>query len=146
MQLSSLSVYMTPEIQAFANGFPTTLEHAGISLLLLIVGAVIYAILTPYREIQQIRDGNAAAAVSYGGVLIGLAVPLAVSLTASTSLQELAIWGGAVTLVQLLVFRITDFVLKGLPQRVQEGEVSAAVLLVAAKLACALLLAAAVAG
>ena len=33
-----------------------------------------------------------------------------------------------------------------LPQRVEEGEVSAAVLLVAAKLACALLLAAAVAG
>ena len=137
---------MTPEIQAFSNGFPTTLAHAGISLVLLVIGAVIYAILTPYREIQEIRDGNAAAAVSYGGVLVGLAIPLAVSLTASTSLQELAIWGGAITLVQLLVFRITDFVLKGLPQRVEEGEVSAAVLLVAAKLACALLLAAAVAG
>ena len=137
---------MTPEIQAFANGFPTTLAHAGISLVLLVLGAVIYAILTPYREIQEIRDGNAAAAVSYGGVLVGLAIPLAVSLTASTSLEELAIWGGAITLVQLLVFRITDFVLKGLPQRVEEGEVSAAVLLVSAKLACALLLAAAVAG
>jgi len=137
---------MTPELQAFAAGFPTTLVHAGISLALLVLGAVIYAVLTPYREIQEIRDGNAAAAVSYGGVLLGLAIPLAVSLTASTSLQELVLWGIAVTAVQLLVFRITDFVLKGLPQRVEEGEVSAAVLLVAAKLACALLLAAAVAG
>jgi len=137
---------MTPELQAFAAGFPTTLVHAGISLVLLVLGAVIYAFLTPYREVQEIRDGNAAAAVSYGGVLLGLAIPLAVSLTASTSLQELVLWGVAVTVVQLLVFRITDFVLKGLPQRVEEGEVSAAVLLVAAKLACALLLAAAVAG
>ncbi len=53
---------MTPEIQAFAAGFPVTLAHAAISLLLLIVGAMIYAFLTPYREIQEIRDGNAAAA------------------------------------------------------------------------------------
>ena len=137
---------MTPEIQAFAAGFPVTLAHAAISLLLLVVGAMIYAFLTPYREIQEIRDGNAAAAVSYGGVLIGLAIPLAVSLTASTSIEELAVWGVSITAVQLLTFRMTDFILRGLPQRVEEGEVSAAVLLVAAKLASALLLAAAVAG
>ncbi len=137
---------MSPELQAFAAGFPTTLAHAGISLLLLASGAAAYAVLTPHRDIQEIRDGNAAAAVSYGGVVLGLALPLAVSLAASTSLLELVLWGVAVTLLQLLVFRIVDLVLKGLPQRVEEGEVSAAVLLVAAKLACALLLAAAVAG
>ena len=137
---------MTPEIQAFAAGFPVTLAHAAVSLVLLVLGAVVYAYLTPYREIQEIRDGNAAAAVSFGGVLIGLAIPLAFSLTASTSIAELALWGAAITAVQLLLFRLTDFILKGLPQRVEEGEVSAAVLLTAAKLACALLLAAAVAG
>ena len=137
---------MSPELQAFAAGFPTTLAHAGISLLLLASGAAAYAFLTPHRDVQEIRDGNAAAAVSYGGVVLGLAIPLAVSLAASTSLLELVLWGVAVTLLQLLVFRIVDLVLKGLPQRVEEGEVSAAVLLVAAKLACALLLAAAVAG
>ena len=71
---------------------------------------------------------------------------MAVSLTASTSLEELAVWGASITAVQLLTFRLTDFILRGLPQRVEEGEVSAAVLLVAAKLASALLLAAAVAG
>jgi putative membrane protein len=48
--------------------------------------------------------------------------------------------------VQLFVFRLTDLVLMGLPGRVQEGEVSAAVLLTAAKLSTALVLAAAVSG
>jgi putative membrane protein len=137
---------MTPEIQAFAAGFPTTLAHLAVSLGLLVLGAALYALLSPYREIGQIRDGNAAAAVSFGGVLLGLAAPLAVSLTASVSVAELAIWGAAVTVVQLLLFRITDFVLRGLPERVRDGDVPAAVLLVAAKLACALLVAAAVAG
>lgn len=137
---------MTPEVQAFASGFPVTLAHAGISLVLLVVGAALYAVLTPYREISEIREGNAAAAVSFGGVLVGLAAPLAVSLLASTSIEELAIWGAATTAVQLLVFRLTDFLLAGLPQRVEEGDVSAAVLLVAAKLAGAMLLSAAIAG
>ncbi len=137
---------MTPEIQAFAAGFPQTLAHAGVSLCLLAAGSVAYALLTPHREIQEIRDGNAAAAVSYGGVIIGLAIPLAVSLMASTSIVELAIWGAAVTALQLLLFRIADFALRGLPERVEEADVSAAVLLVAAKLAASLLVAAAVAG
>ena len=48
--------------------------------------------------------------------------------------------------IQLLVFRGIDFILHGLPQRIQDGEISAAVLLVGAKLASALILAAALAG
>ena len=137
---------MSPEIQAFAAGFPATLAHAAVSLILLGLGSAVYAVMSPYKEIAEIRDGNAAAAVSFGGVLLGLAVPLAFSLAASTSIAELGLWGIAIVAVQLLLFRIADFVLKGLPQRVQEGDIAGAVVLVAAKLAAALVLAAAVAG
>ena len=56
---------------------------------------------------------------------------------------ETAIWGLSVSVVVLLIFRLIDVLLRGLPQRVQEGEVSAAALLVAAKLAAALVVAAA---
>jgi putative membrane protein len=137
---------LTPELQAFLAGFPVTLLHAAVTLGFLFVGGVLYALLTPYKEISQIRDGNAAASVSFGGVIVGLAIPLAAALRASTSLHEIVIWAGATVVVQLLVFRITDLVLMGLPNRVKEGEVSAAVLLVAAKIAAALVLAAAVSG
>jgi putative membrane protein len=135
---------MTPEVQAFASGFPITLIHAGVTLSMLVLGAVIYALLTPYKEVQLIREGNAAAAISYGGVIIGLAAPLAVSLSASPSVLEIVVWGLATTAVQLLVFRITDLFLAGLPARIQEGETAAAALLTAARLASALILAAAV--
>ena len=74
---------LRPEIQAFASGFPVTLLHAGCTLLMLFIGAFVYSILTPYKEIQQIREGNSAAAVAYGGVIIGLALPLAASMAAS---------------------------------------------------------------
>jgi putative membrane protein len=135
---------MTPEVQAFASGFPVTLIHAGVTLVMLAAGAVIYALLTPYKEVHLIREGNAAAAISYGGVIIGLAAPLAVSLSASPSVLEIVVWGLATTAVQLLVFRVTDLCLAGLPARIQDGDVAAAALLTSARLASALILAAAV--
>lgn len=140
------SQLQSPEVQAFATGFPVTLLHAGVTLVMLILGTALYALMTPHKEITLIREGNSAAALSLGGVMVGLAIPLAISLTASTSVIEIMIWGAATIAVQLLVFRCTDMVLKGLPERINEGEISAAALLVGAKLATALILAAAVAG
>ena len=132
----------SPEIQAFATGFPITLLHAGVTVAILIAAAALYIMLTPHKEIALIRDGNTAAAVSLGGVLVGLAIPLAISLKASTTLIELGLWGVAITLVQLLV----DLILHGLPKRIQDDEMAAAAMLVGAKIATALILAAAVSG
>jgi putative membrane protein len=143
--------FLTPEILrqellAFWTGIPVTLLHAGTTLLMLFFGSALYAFLTPYKEIDQIKNGNSAASVAFGGVIIGLAIPLAAAMSASTSLRQIVIWGAATVLLQLFVSRLVDFVLSGLPDRVKEGEVSAAVLLVSAKLAVSLILAAAVSG
>ena len=147
MDSSTLTqVLESPEVQAFATGFPTTVAHLAVTLGLLGAGAVIYALLTPWKEIALIREGNAAASVAFAGVLVGLAVPLAVSLSVSTSVRDIFIWGVATVVLQLLAFRIVDLLLTGLPQRIREGEISAAVLLVGAKLATAVILAAALTG
>ena len=133
----------SPEVQAFATGFPTLVAHVLTTFALLIGGVSLYALLTPWKEITLIRDGNAAAAVAFAGVLVGLAAPLAASLSVSTSIRDIVIWGVATVVVQLLAFRVIDLLLNGLPQRIRDGEVSAAVVLVGAKLATALVLGAA---
>ena len=137
---------MSPEVQAFATGFPTTLLHAGVTLLILVLGAGVYILLTPHKEIRLIREGNVAAAISLAGVMVGLAIPLAVSLNASTSMVEIGLWGAATIAVQLLAFRLVDLVLHGLPKRIADGEMAAAALLVGSKLATAIILAAAMGG
>ncbi len=137
---------MSPEIQAFVSGFPLVLLHAAVTIGLLVAGCLLHALLSPHREIQHIREGNAAAALSFGGVVAGLALPLAASLAASTSVTEIALWGGVAVVVQLLAFRLIDLLLTGLPQRTGEGEVAAAGLLVAAKLSVALIFCAALFG
>lgn len=136
----------SPEIQAFANGFPIALMHIAVTVAILFVGVVIYVLMTPHREIALIREGNSAAALSLGGVLVGLAIPLSASLAGSTSALEIGMWGAACVALQLLIFRLVDLALHGLPQRIAEGEVAAAALLVGAKLATALIIASAMAG
>ena len=136
----------SPEIQAFATGFPITLLHIAVTVAILLAAATIYILLTPHKEIALIREGNTAAAVSLAGVLVGLAMPLAASMKASTTVVELALWGAATVLIQLLIFRLVDLALHGLPKRIQDGEMSAAAALVGAKLATAMIIGAAVAG
>ena len=133
----------SPEIQAFAAGFPVFLLHVSVTVTILIAAAAAYILLTPHKEIALIREGNTAAALSLGGVLVGLALPLSASLKASTNVIEIGLWGAVTVVVQLLIFRLVDMILRGLPKRIQEGEVSAAALLVGAKLATAIILAAA---
>src|ERR1700684_2197483 len=135
--------FQSPELDAWASGFPIMLLHVAVGLLILVAGGALYALLSPHREIQLIREGNSAAALSFGGVLVGLALPLAFELAASTSVLEIVLWGVTTIIVQLFLFWLTDLVLQGLPQRVREGDVAAAALLTAAKLSVAAILAAA---
>jgi putative membrane protein len=137
---------MPPEIVAFASGFPVALAHTAIALAFLAVGCAAHAYLSPYKEIERIGEGNPAAAISFAGVMTGLALPLAAALAASSSALQVAIWCGATLVVQLLVFRVIDMLLAGLPVRIVEGEAAAAWLLVAAKVAAALVFAAALLG
>jgi putative membrane protein len=136
----------SPELEAWASGFPLTLLHVAVALVILVAGAALYALVTPHREIRLIREGNTAAALSFGGVLVGIALPLAFALAASSSVLEIALWGATTIVVQLALFWLVDLMLRGLPQRIKDGEVAAAALLVGAKLAVAAILAAAVSG
>jgi putative membrane protein len=146
MDPSLSNVLSSAEVQAFASGFPVMVMHLIVTLLLLAAGATVYALLTPWKEVALIRQGNVAAAIAFAGILVGLAVPLAVSLSVSTSVRDIAIWGVATVVLQLLAFRIVDLLLTGLPERIRHGEISAAVVLLGAKLATAVILSAALTG
>ena len=71
---------------------------------------------------------------------------MALALAGSNTLAEVGLWDVRSVAVQLLIFRLTDMLLAGLPERIREGELAAATLLVSAKLATAMVLAAALAG
>jgi putative membrane protein len=124
-------------IQAFVEGFPDFLLYGGVTLGLLVAGCVIHILLTPMKEMKLIREGNVAAGVGVGGVILGLALPMAACLSSATSVYDLVIWGVVAILLQMLAFRVVDLILRDLPKRIERNEVGAAAVLAAAKVATA---------
>ncbi|MEC8622783.1 MAG: DUF350 domain-containing protein [Pseudomonadota bacterium] len=137
---------MEAVLQSFLNGFPVLLMHFSVTLLMLVAGAIIYQMITPFNELDLIRGGNIAAALSFSGALVGLALPLAVCMARSINLWDIIIWGCLTLLIQLIAYRIGDALLKDLPKRIETGELSAATTIVGIKLSVAMINAAAVAG
>jgi len=129
------------EIQAFISGFPEFLIQLGTALGLFTIGLTTYVLLTPHKELALIRDGNASAALAFGAVVVGLAIPLGACLAHSYSVLDLIVWGVVTLLVQLITFRLTDIFLRGLPRRIAEGDVAAAIFLMSVKLGVGIILA-----
>ena len=137
---------MEAVLQSFFTGLPILLLHVGITVGMLALGIAIYVRVTPYHEINLVRAGNNAAAISLSGAVIGLALPLAVCMAGSVNAYDIIVWGVVALLIQLIVFRVIDLILKDMRRRIEDGEIAAATVLASVKIAVAIINAAAVAG
>ncbi len=135
----------TAPLNAFVAGFPDFIIQLAVALGLFVASVVVYVIMTPHKELALIRAGNPSAALAFAGVVVGLAIPLGSCLAHSFGVVDLIIWGIVTLLLQLIAFRFADMILRGLPRRIAEGDVAAAVFLLSVKIGLALILSGAVA-
>ncbi|DAB30581.1 MAG TPA: DUF350 domain-containing protein [Sulfurimonas sp. UBA12504] len=71
------------------------------AILLLFI--FLYAKVTPYDDYQLIfRENNAAAAVAFGGAILGLCIPLYSALVSSVSYVDFLLWAMVAMGIQLL--------------------------------------------
>ena len=129
------------EVQGFISGFDDFMIQLGATLGMFTAALMIYVLLTPHKELSLIRDGNASAALAFGGIVLGLAIPLGACLAHSFGLIDLVIWGSVTLLLQLIAFRFVDFILHGLPRRIAEGDVAASLVVVSVKIGIGLIMA-----
>jgi putative membrane protein len=108
------------------------------------VGVYIYEKITPYPELELVREGNIAASISLAAGILGLAIPLAACLKGSVSLWDIFIWGWVILIIQVLSFFFANLVIDNLNDRIIQGEIGPAILLFAGKISIALLNAAAI--
>jgi putative membrane protein len=132
-------------LSSFVAGFPDFIIQFGVALGLFVASLIIYVLMTPHKELALIRAGNPSASLAFGGVVVGLAIPLGSCLAHSFGVWDLLIWGVVTLLLQLLAFRFADMFLRGLPRRIAEGDVAAAVFLMSVKIGLAIILSGAVA-
>lgn len=132
--------------QSIVAGVPVLLLHVGVTIAMLVVGVLIYMWMTPYEDVKLVREGNTAAGIALGGVILGLGIPLASTLAHSVNVWDILMWGIVILIVQMAVFKVIDLVLKDLPKRIEAGEVGAAVVLTMSKLAVGAINAGAITG
>ena len=135
---------MDAVITSLYNGLPIFMLHGGTAILMLIVGAFIYSKITPWNELDLIMEGNTAAAVSFSGAILGIAIPLAAALSSSISIWEIVVWGSVAIILQITVFLILDLVLPNLSEQIKANKIAAGIFIASNKIALALLNAAAV--
>ncbi len=137
---------MNAVIQSLLAGLPVLILHSATTFAILAAGVGVYLWVTPYKEIALIKAGNTAAAITLSGAIVGMAIPLAVSLAGSVNVWDILIWG-AVTLVLMLVgYRVVDLMIRDIARRIEADEIGPAILLLAVKLAIGTITAAAVSG
>lgn len=124
-------------------GLPAFLLYFALALALLGLFLAIYVAVTPYHELTLIREGNAAAAVSLAGAVIGFVLPLARAVTQSVSALDLLIWGLVALIVQVVVFFVVGKFVPRFVDAIKEGRIAAAVLLASLAIGVGLLNAAA---
>jgi putative membrane protein len=124
---------------ALGTGLPVLLLQFAISIVLLVIGVVIYTMVTPFRERELLRQGNVAAATVLSGAVVALAIPLAALLATTRAVLDILVWGVVAILLQLVTVLIASHVMKRLQLRVDDGNLAAALPIAAAQLAIAFL-------
>ncbi len=113
--------------------------YLGSGLLLMAAFMLVYERITPYRELRLIREGNVAAALSFGGALLGFTVSLATSAAHAMVWQDFLAWGLVAGLMQLLAFAVVAFSLKQIKQHIENDNVAAGAALLFMSLSVGLL-------
>lgn len=105
--------------------------YFGISMVLLIAFKYAYTLVTPHDEWKLIKeDQNTAAAIGFGGAILGFALAVASAATNSVSILDFVTWGGIALIAQCLAFALVRFGFMPLiVQRIENNEISAGVML-----------------
>lgn len=109
---------MLPVMHSLST-FPAFVAYMFTAVGLTALYAVLYTAITPHAEWKLMRSGNLAAALAFGGSLIGFVLPLASAIAHAESLPDCAIWGGIALGVQILAFLGLRLLLPGLSKHIE---------------------------
>ncbi len=125
------------------TGIVAHFVYFGIASVAVVIFVAIYVTVTPHHEFKLIKQGNAAAALSLGGAILGYTIPLAKAVAQSQSISDMLLWSGVALVAQLVAYGITRLVLPQVSSHLDEGKTASGVFLAAIAVSIGLLNAAA---
>lgn len=138
---------MQPAFDSLAAGFPQLIFYLLMVAAIYMFAIFVYVRLTPHKELELVQSGNVSAAIHFSSLVISMALPVAACLINKFSLFDVGLWTTFALLLQLFLFRVTDYIIfRGMPERIERDEIGPTIVLASFKLAGSLILAFAIAG
>ncbi len=103
--------------------------YFGTAVLLLGAFLALYTLVTPVRDWELIRAGNAAAALALGGAVLGFCLPLGMAIARSHSLSDMVLWAAIALVVQLISYVVVRFLRRHEHGGLESGDMAEAILL-----------------
>jgi putative membrane protein len=126
-------------LPTFMQGLPAFVAYFSLGAALLLGFAWVYQRLTAHDETALIRAGNPAAALSFGAVLVGLALPIGAAIENTQSLPAAGFWSLVGCAVQLGAYALARAFVPNLSARIEANDSAAAITLAAVSIAAGLL-------
>ena len=114
-----------------------------VALVLLAVFAALYSAMTAHHEMTLIRRGNKAAALSFGGAIVGFVIPVGKAIAQSVDMTDLLVWSAIAFVAQLLAYFAAGVLVPHLRKSIADDHVASGILLTALAIAIGVLNAAA---
>ncbi len=120
--------------------------YFAVSIVFVLVFKYVYALATPYDEWKLIKEQkSSAASLAFGGAIIGFAIALGSVVSNSVSLLDYGMWAIVALIAQLMAFALIRFIfMPKVSSRIENGEVSAGIIVAATSIAVGVLNAACV--
>jgi putative membrane protein len=127
-------------LTGYLAGLPEFLSWFAMAVAMTGVFMLVYAQVTPWREVRLIREGNAAAALSFAGTLTGYVLVLCSVMRHAVSRTDMLSWGLVGLAVQFLALVAARLLLgPGLRERMERGDLATGIVMAGLGLAFGLL-------
>jgi putative membrane protein len=115
------------------------LRYMGVGILMMSAFIIVYLYITPAKEIRLIKEGCTAAALSFGGAVLGFCLTLSSSATNSNNIATFIVWGLCSAIVQLLVYFAVVRLIPNANMEIEDNNVAVGVLFCVLSLAIGVL-------
>lgn len=89
--------------------FVATFIYFVISVVIVLIGLFIFEVMTQkYKDLEAVKDGNVAVAMSVSGKVIGICIILAFAIYSSTEYYQTIIWGIYGVVLQMIAYLLFD--------------------------------------
>ncbi|ASA24687.1 DUF350 domain-containing protein [Paenibacillus donghaensis] len=108
----------------------TIVVNLAVSILVIIVlqllGMFIFSLMTPFKDMEELKQGNVAVALALGGKFLATAIILGVAAYTNTSIWFMMLWFAVGYLCLVAAYWIFELVTPGftISEHLQKGNVA----------------------